>query len=166
MCVPTVINTALQVGSSIFGVTNELTNLYQDAKTQEYQTQVAIANAKNSINESRYQQQKGIEEARKQKLEGKKQANEQIAKASAMGFDVNSDTNLMNFQDTLDYADSEAQETQKSYDLISKQYLDKANEYLNNANLDTSYYNANLYSKAINYLGSTNKVASNWYKGD
>lgn len=165
MCVPAMIGTALKASDLIFSASSSVIGLYDNAKTQEYQTQAAIANAKNSINEANYQRQQGIEESRKQKLEGQKQANEQKAQAGAMGFDVNSDTNIMNFQDTLDFADYEAQETKNKYDLISKQYLDKANDYLSSANINTSSYNSNLYSKAINYLGSTNRVAQNWYKG-
>lgn len=165
MCVPTIVGTALKASEVAFGVGSSVFDLYNNSKNQEYRTQAAIANAKNSINEANYQRQQGIEESRKQKLEGQKQASEQMAQAGAMGFDVNSNTNIMNFQDTIDFANSEAQETKDKYDLISQQYLDKANEYLNDANISTSNYNSNLYSKAINYLGSTNKVAQGWYKG-
>ena len=166
MCIPAVLNTAFSASETIFGLTSNALNLNNSAKNQEYQTQVAIANAKNSINEAKYQRQQGIEESRKQKLEGKRQASEQMAQASAMGFDVNSDTSLFNFQDTIDYANSEANETQNKYDLISKQYLDKANSYIENSNVDIDNYNSNLYSKAINYLGSTKRVAPSWYIGD
>ena len=165
MCVPTIVETTLKAGEMVFSAGSSVLGLYDNAKTQEYRTQVAIANAKNSANEASYQKQLGIEESRKQKLEGQRQASEQMAQAGAMGFDINSDTSLMNFQDTIDFANNEAQETEDKYDLISKQYLDKVNDYLTSANISTDSYNSNLYSKAINYLGSTNWVSKNWYKG-
>lgn len=161
MCVPGAIEAAVGLtGAVVSGINNART----ESKNLKYKTQIAINNAKTASAEAQRQQQLGIEEARKEKIEGLRQASAQAARSAANGFDMTSATSELNYQDTINAADTDAQSTRNQYDLRADSYFDQAKDYLGQINSYKDDYKSNMRTNAINSLQNIGSVASSWYK--
>lgn len=157
--------TALALSDVISGSMNVIKTVsgikQQDAQ-YKYQTQIAINNAKQAQNEAFQQKQIGIDEARLEKIKGLRQVNEQIAKNSSSGFDVNSLTNQLNYGDILTTANNSSSLVKSKYFQNANSYLQSANSYLDKAKQIKKEYNDNLFEKGMTYLGQFGKVADSW----
>lgn len=166
MCVPTA--TISTIGNVLLSSANEIAptilNYSSQKNAHEYRTQVAINNAKSAQNEALRQRQLGINESRLERISGIKEANKLKVQNSASGFDINSDTNLYSYKDTLNQSESSANAIKNNYELSANSYFNQANSYLAQAKQNQRDYNNSLFSTALNGLGSVNKVAQNWYK--
>ncbi len=149
-----IFNTATSVVSGISNIKNEKRNL-------KYKTQIAINNAKAANNEALRQNQLGIEQARKEKIEGIKNMKTQMAKNASNGFDMNSNTNLQSYQDTINNANSNAETIKNDYSFKADSYFDKARDYLGNIKQYRNDYNSSVFQTA---LGGAQKVANSWFK--
>ena len=105
----------------------------------------------------------GIDKARDERIAGIKAASAVLAQNSSGGFDVNSDTNFLNYIDTRNSAFSNAKSIEDEYNSKAQNYYSKANNYLNNYNISKKSYKQSLVKSAINSLGNYTKVASSWY---
>ncbi len=161
MCVPSMYGS---FASGVLGVTKEIMGYNSSAKNIEYQTQAAINNANLAKNEALRVSQQGIDEARKEKIQGMQEANKQLARNAASGLDATSQTSMYSYQDTIDSANSSADLLKNNYDWQASSYFERANRYLNQARDYQNSYNGLLFNTAMNALGTTKKVAENWYK--
>ena len=165
MCVPQAAIPAIQ---AIVGLTAEvgmgIATARREAKTNEYRTQAALNNVKIAQNEALRQQQLGINAARQEKIDGIRERNMMIAKNAASGFNIDSGTNLYNYQDTIDKANLNADIVKNSYDIKADSYFNQANSYLSGAGQYQTEYKNSLFNTAHNTLGGMKKVADDWYK--
>ena len=92
-----------------------------------------------------------------------KNASTLMAKNASNGFDMNSNTNLLSYKDTINSANSNAQNIQKDYDYKADSYFDKARDYLGDIKQYQNEYNASVYDKALWGLGNTQKVTEKWF---
>ncbi len=144
----------------------QLSNLKNERSNAKYQMQTAYQNALNAKRQGQQTLQEGIENSRKEKIKGLQQANLEKAKAAASGFDSNSGTNLLNYQDTIDTANTNARITQENSAAQAGSYFKQANSYLDTARNIKHDYNEGLFGKAMSYLQSENSVAAQWYEGN
>ena len=162
MCTPS--NGTLQAISSIIGVTNDYWEHRQNKENYEYRTQVALNNAKKAENEARRQEQLGIEKSRQEKIEGIQKANQLKAINSASNLDVNSQTNMLAYEDIMEYSDFNADNILNQYEQSANNYFNQANSYLEEVQQYKKQYNQSLFDFALNALGKTQNVADSWYK--
>ena len=114
-------------------------------------------------NEALRQKQLGIEESRKEQIKGINKVNALLARNSASGLDANSLTNQYGYSDILKESEINSGLIKKEYDLAASEYFNKASSYFNEANINNSSYNQSLFNNAVNALGKTTKVATDWY---
>ncbi len=131
----------------------------QTRQQAKYSAKIAETNAKIAIDKGQQEQQTGIEKAREEKLKGIQNANFEKAQNASNGFDINSVTNLYNYEDTYKTSESNAKDIQDSYNTKAQEYFTQANSYLSSSENILKNYNSNLMNKA---LGATSKVTSAW----
>jgi type II secretory pathway pseudopilin PulG len=164
MCVPgPVANIVPAILSSALSVTNVIVQNNQQAKNNEYRAQVAVNNIRNAQNEAKRQTQLGIEKAREERLNGLKSASALLAKNASSNTDVYSGSNLYNYEDASKEYFQNALNIENSYNYKADKYIEKANNYLTNYNMESKLSKKSALKQNINSLGSFAKVASNWY---
>ena len=158
---------AMNLTKALFDITTTVTrevNAQNAAKkNNEYRVQLALNNANLAKNEGLRQQQMGIDKSRLEKINAIQVANLQKAKSSASGFDINSATSDIAYQDVLDMSYNEANNLKNEYDTRAFDYFEQANNYLNQAHAYNKQYNESIFSNALNALGKTAKVSSQWF---
>lgn len=162
MCTPA-LGAISAISSIATGVLGEVSNIKSNRDNYKYRTQVALNNAKIAQDEALRQQQLGIEKSRLEKIEGIQKANKLKAINSASGFDLNSQTNTLAYQDVTDLADYNAENIKKEYEVRADSYFNQANSYLNSAKQARKEYNQSLFDYSLNALGKIQNVAGSWY---
>ncbi len=164
MCTPTdaikSVGQTLKFVSNIFTPINTVVSVANDAK---YKTQVAINNAKSAENEAMRLQQLGIEESRREKIIGIQNANKLLAQNAAGGMDISSGTNSYAYQDVIDSAYSDAQNTLNDYEYQAQSYFNQANDYISDANYDIASTNNYLLNYAVTGLGNAGLATKEWF---
>ena len=146
------------------GVSNEALNIINEKKNNEYRTRVALNNAKIAQSEALRQKQLGIEKSRLEKIQGIQDANRQKASYAASNLDINSFSNQLNYDDSLYSSDFSADAIQKEYDAKAQSYFNQANSYYSQAQNQQRLYNNSVFQNALNAIGKTGKVSSEWYE--
>ena len=147
-------------------ITNMVTNgskavsdTISTGQQSKYSAKIAETNAKIAINKAQQEQQAGIEKAREEKIKGIQNTNLVKAQSASNGFDINSATNLYNYEDTYKTSENSAKNIQDSYNSKAQEYFAQANSYLSQENNILQNYNSNVLGTA---LGGTSKVTEAW----
>ena len=156
--ITTLIGTALSVG-------NMIAQNKAEEKTNEYKQQIAINQVKSAQEEAQRQKQLGIEKSREEKIKGLKEISKLQAQSASSGFDMNSQTNLFNYDDVETSYDNSANNILDSYYNNAKAYSDKADQYRTQIKIDNVETDLKNKQEFMNALGKTTKVALNWYDG-
>lgn len=168
MCV---VGSSANIVDTVFGIVGGASNLankvssYKANKTNyEYQTQLALNNARMAQEMGLTQKQLGIEKSRLEKIESLQKISKIKAQNSASGLDSMSGTNKLVYDDVAYANEINAQAIKNSYDISAKSYFNQANNYLNQANNYKELYKKSLFNQSMNALGQFGKVASSWYE--
>lgn len=146
------------------GITQEVLSYNTEKKNNEYRTRVALNNAQIAQNEALRQKQLGIEQSRLEKISGIQEANKQKAISAASNLDIASMTSQINYHDDINMADFRADMIEKEYDAKAQSYFNQSNNYLKQADSYQNQYNNSVFQNALNALGKTSKVSSDWYQ--
>ena len=152
--------------NTTIGITNETLNYVNEKKNNEYRTRVALNNAKIAQDEALRQKQLGIEQSRLEKISGIQDANKQKALFGASNLDVDSFSNQLNYQDNLSFSDYKSNLIEGEYNKKAQSYINQANSYLNQTQKYQQDYNNSVFQNALNALGKTYKVSSEWYENN
>ena len=167
MCEPSTITMAVgAVVSATTAVIAGIETKNQQDRNSEYRKQVAINNIKNADKQAKAAAQEGIEYSRKERLSGIREKNKLISQSAASGFDLNSDTNLLNFDDPIKNSNMNAEYIQDQYKYKSDSYMEKANSYLDEYKNSESNYNSKQYLNALNRLNDTANISLKWFRKD
>lgn len=171
----TAISTATAVVSTAASTALGVTSSIQSGKAQkaqyEYQAAVDRKNAQIAQSNADMKRQEGIEEARTQRIKTLQAVGSQQAAMAANGFDATSGTNLDIIEDTSAQGELDALTKQYNKETEALAYETSANNYSNQANLD-SMAGQNAYkSGMLNAVGTGFKglgqmatsVSDKWY---
>lgn len=161
------------IASTTMGVVSSVQSANAQKAQYNYQAQVAKKNAEIAQNNADQKRQEGIEEARQQRIKTLQAVGSQQAAMAANGIDVSSGTALDVIEDTAASGELDALTTRYNYETQALAYEQQANNFNNQASLDT-FAGQNAYkSGMINAvgtgfkgLGDTASVASKWYSNN
>lgn len=132
-------------------------------KNSKYKEKLKRNEAKLLENEGNYQKQEGIEQARLKKIEGIQEASRKKAQSAANGFDINSETNAQNIEDTILSANSQAENIKEDYLRSAQSYYEKAKTKLQSAQEEKIKRKNNLFKFSMQGLGSSTQASEEWY---
>ena len=163
MCNPAAVGVISNVMTQVVQIGNQQIEAKENYKKTKYNSEIALANAKEARNNAKLEQQEGIEESRLKKIEGIRQANAQKALDLSNNINSESDTSFYNYDDILNSGFSDANLIKNQHEAKADNYFNQAVSYQNQAKNIVDDYNKNQYKNALAGLGYTTKVASNWY---
>lgn len=156
MCGPAAATIVGALVTTAFSVGSQIVEYKAQKKTNEYNKQIAINQIRTTQNEAQNQIQDGIDKSRQEKLQSRKTVSKLVAKNAANGFDVYSTSNLYNYEDINDDYENSAKN-------ILDSYYKNANSYNKQASDQIKQYDYKQSMNGLNSIGTTMKVASNWY---
>lgn len=172
--IATITSVVATAASTALGVTSSVQSAKAQKAQYEYQAAVDRKNAEIAQANADMKRQEGIEEARTQRIKTLQAVGSQQAAMAANGFDATSGTNLDIIEDTSAQGELDALTKQYNKETEALSYETSANNYSNQANLD-SMAGQNAYkSGMLNAVGTgfkglgqiTSSVADKWYNGN
>lgn len=160
--------------STTMGVVSSVQSGKAQKAQYEYQAAVDRKNAEIAQSNADMKRQEGIEEARTQRIKTLQAVGSQQAAMAANGFDATSGTNLDIIEDTSAQGELDALTKQYNKETEALSYETTANNYSNQANLD-SMAGQNAYKTGmLNAVGTgfkglgqmASSVSSQWYSGN
>ena len=160
--------------STTMGVVSSVQSGKAQKAQYEYQAAVDRKNAEIAQSNADMKRQEGIEEARTQRVKTLQAVGSQQAAMAANGFDATSGTNLDIIEDTSAQGELDALTKQYNKETEALSYEASANNYSNQANLD-SMAGQNAYKTGmLNAVGTgfkglgqmASSVSSQWYSGN
>lgn len=160
--------------STTMGVVSSVQSGKAQKAQYEYQAAVDRKNAEIAQSNADMKRQEGIEEARTQRIKTLQAVGSQQAAMAANGFDATSGTNLDIIEDTSAQGELDALTKQYNKETEALSYETTANNYSNQANLD-SMAGQNAYKTGmLNAIGTgfkglgqmASSVSSQWYSGN
>lgn len=155
--------------STALGTIGSIQQGKQQQAMADYQANVAKENAKIAQNNADTERQTGIEEARLQRMKTLQAVGAQQAAMAANGMDVTSGTSLDIIQDTSAMGELDALQIQTNYERRALAYEQQANNFNNEAQMDTiagkNAYSAGIIngvSNGLNGIGKVVGVADKW----
>lgn len=169
----TTISTAIALASTAIGVTSSVQQGKSTEAQYKAQANVAKQNAIAAQENADMKRQEGIEEARTQRIRTLQAIGSQQTAMAANGFDVSSGTNLDIIEDSAAQGELDALTKQYNKETEAVAFERQANNFNNQANLD-SFAGKNAYKSGVtnaigtglNGLGNVASVSSNWYSGN
>lgn len=161
------------IASTTMGVVSSVQSGKAQKAQYDYQAKVAKKNAQIAQANADQKRQEGIEEARQQRMKTLRAVGSQQAAMAANGIDISSGTALDVIEDTAAMGELDALTTRYNYESQAVGLEQQANNFNNQAYLD-SFAGQNAYkSGMINAAGTgfkgladTASVASKWYVGN
>lgn len=161
------------IASTTIGVVSSVQSANAQKAQYDYQAQVAKKNAEIAQNNADQKRQEGIEEARQQRMKTLRAIGSQQAAMAANGIDISSGTALDVVEDTAAMGELDALTTRYNYETHAVGFEQQANNFNNQASLDTfagqNAYKSGMTSaigSGIKGLADTASVASKWYSGN
>lgn len=173
----TTISTATAIIGTAVSTTMGVVSAQQSANAQkaqnDYNAKIAKKNAQIAQANADQKRQEGIEEARQQRMKTLRTVGSQQAAMAANGIDISSGTALDVIEDTAAMGELDALTTRYNYESQAIGLEQQANNFNNQATLD-SFAGQNAYKAGmINAVGTgfkgladTASVASKWYGGN
>lgn len=168
--VTSVVATAL---STTMGVISSVQQGKSAEAQYNYQAEINRRNAEKAQANADMKRQEGIEEARTQRIKTLQAIGSQQTAMAANGFDVSSGTNLDIIEDSAATGELDALTKQYNKETEAVAYENQADNFNNQANLDTfagkNAYKAgitNAIGTGLNGLGTVANVAGKWYSGN
>lgn len=165
--VTSVVATAL---STTMGVISSVQQGKSAEAQYNYQAEINRRNAEKAQANADMKRQEGIEEARTQRIKTLQAIGSQQTAMAANGFDVSSGTNLDIIEDSAATGELDALTKQYNKETEAVAYENQADNFNNQANLDTfagkNAYKAgitNAIGTGLNGLGTVANVAGKWY---
>lgn len=172
--IATITSVVATAASTALGVTSSVQSAKAQKAQYEYQAAVDRKNAQIAQSNADMKRQEGIEEARTQRIKTLQAVGSQQAAMAANGFDATSGTNLDIIEDTSAQGELDALTKQYNKETEALSYETSANNYSNQANLDSmagqnAYKSGMLNAVDTGFKGLgqiTSSVADKWYSGN
>ncbi len=168
--VTSVVATAL---STTMGVVSSVQQGKSAQAQYNYQAEINRRNAEKAQANADMKRQEGIEEARTQRIKTLQAIGSQQTAMAANGFDISSGTNLDIIEDSAATGELDALTKQYNKETEAVAYENQADNFNNQANLDTfagkNAYKAgitNAVGSGLNGLGTVANVAGKWYSNN
>lgn len=171
MCNVAGLGAVLSIAQTAFQVTSSIQQANAQKAQYAYDAQIAKNNARIAQQNADQKRQEGIEEERLTRIKALQNVGSQKAAIAANNIDVSSGNAVDALDDTYVMGDLDALTKRYNYETAALGYEQQANNYVNQANLDsfakkTAGNTLGIIGTTIGGLADTTSVASKWYNSN